>query len=228
MRKQALAAAIAALSLSGAVVAHEAGDIIVRVGAAYGDPDSGSSRIKVNGVSQPGAHVSSDGSNKTQLGLGATYMITSRIGLEVTVSTPYSHKFEAKWGGQSSNYGEASRLSPTVSAQYFFLEPQSRFQPYVGLGVNYTWFHNEKLSREAKADYGANSLRLKNSFGLVAQLGMDYQIGERLLLNASVWKMGISSTAKWKEDWGGGSEEKMKTGIDLNPWVAFIGLGYKF
>ncbi|MCL1860576.1 MAG: outer membrane beta-barrel protein [Proteobacteria bacterium] len=227
MRQQVLAAAIAALSLSGVAVAHEAGDIVLRVGVTYADPDTSSSKIKVNGVSQPGSGVSADGGDKTQFGLGATYMVMPHFGLEVAATTPFTHKFKSKYDGINYSNAKASRLSPTISAQYFFLDPKSSFQPYVGLGVNYTMFYNEKLSDEAKRDYGANSLKVKNSVGLVAQVGMDYKINERLIVNASVQKMSISAKASWKENWGGG-DEKMKVDMDVNPWVYSLGIGFKF
>ncbi|MCL2590477.1 MAG: outer membrane beta-barrel protein [Betaproteobacteria bacterium] len=227
MRKQALAAAIAALSLSGIAAAHEPGDIVLRVGVTYADPDVSSSRIEWNGVSQPGTSLRNDGGSNTQLGLGMTYMIVPHFGLEATITTPFSHKFKSRWAGVDYSNGEVSRLSPTISAQYFFLNPKSNFQPYVGLGVNYSMFYNEKLSSEAKNDFGANNLKIKNSFGLAGQIGMDYTIGNRLVLNASVWKMGISAKATWRENWGAG-EERMKADIDIDPWVYFLGIGYKF
>ncbi|MDR2882028.1 MAG: outer membrane beta-barrel protein [Azoarcus sp.] len=227
MYKKILAASIAALSLSGAAVAHEAGDFILRGGVIHAEPDSSSSKIKVNGVSQPGSGVNADGGNKTQFGLGMTYMVMPHFGLEVTASTPFTHKIRAKYGGVNYNRAETSRMSPTISAQYFFLNPKSKFQPYVGLGLNYTIFHNEKLSNEAKRDYNAKSLKIKNSVGIVAQVGMDYKVTERVVLNASAWKMSMSAKATWKEDWGGG-EQKMKVDMDIDPWVYFIGVGYKF
>jgi len=227
MRTQVLAAAIAALSLSGVAVAHEAGDFILRGGVIHAEPDSSSSKIKVNGVSQPGSGVNADGGSKTQFGLGLTYMVMPHFGLEVTATTPYTHKIRAKYGGVNYNRAEVSRMSPTISAQYFFLNPKSRFQPYVGLGLNYTLYHNEKLSSEAKRDYNARSLKIKDSVGIAAQVGMDYRITERFVVNASVWKMSMSAKAEWKENWRGG-EQKMKADMDIDPWVYYIGAGFKF
>jgi outer membrane protein len=88
--------------------------------------------------------------------------------------------------------------------------------------VTYTAFYNEKLSNEAKAD-GFSNLSLKNSFGLTGQLGMDYALGDSLFLNAAVWRMGMSTTAKMKGDGGG-----IKVDVDVDPWVYFFGVGFKF
>ncbi|MCL1824594.1 MAG: outer membrane beta-barrel protein [Betaproteobacteria bacterium] len=221
MRKHIIAAAIAALSLSGVAVAHEAGEVILRVGVAHADPDVSSSKVKLNGrsVSGTGVDVGSD----TQLGLTTTLMIMPHFGIELLAATPFTHKLTLTQKGYSDfKLGKVSQLPPTVSAQFFFLNPKSRFQPYVGLGVTYTAFYNEKLSNEAKAA-GFSDLSLKNSLGLTGQLGMDYALGDSLFLNAAVWRMGMSTTAKMK-----GLLGDYKVDVDVDPWVYFIGVGFKF
>ncbi len=225
MRKHVFAAAIAALS--GVAVAHEAGEVVLRVGVVHADPDVSSSKIKEEGWGRiPGTSV--DVKSSTQVGLTGTYMIMPHFGLEASITTPFSHKLRDRWGpGESYNLGKASRLSPTVTAQFFFLNPRSAFQPYVGLGLNYTMFYNEKVSDEAKRDWGASDLSMKNSIGVVAQIGMDYKFTNRISMNAAIWKMGMSSKVEWKEDWGGGTD-KYKADVDINPWVYTLGVGFKF
>jgi len=221
MRKHVLAAAIAALSLSGVAVAHEAGEVILRVGVAHVAPDVDSSRIKINGVKQAGTSV--DVKSDTQLGLTATYMVMPHFGIELLAATPFTHKVKANLGGGTKvDLGKVSHLPPTISAQFFFLNPKSAFQPYVGLGLNYTYFFNEKLSGEAKAA-GFSKLKMDDSVGLAAQIGMDYKVSDRIFVNAAIWKLGISSTAKAKL---GNSD--VKVDVDINPWVYFVGAGFRF
>jgi outer membrane protein len=222
MRKHVLAAAIAALTLSGAAVAHEAGEVVLRVGVIHAAPDVDSSRIRVDGLGKlPGSGVDVD--SDTQLGLTATYMVMPHFGIEVLAATPFTHKVKADLGVLGKhNLGKVSHLPPTVSAQFFFLNPKSAFQPYVGLGLNYTFFFNEKLSNEAKA-MGFSNLEMDNSFGLAAQLGMDYKITDRVFVNAAIWRIGMSSTAKVKL---GGTQAKVD--VDINPWVYFLGAGFRF
>ena len=225
MRKHVLAAAIAALSLSGVAVAHEAGEVVLRVGVIHAAPDVDSSKVKVNGAKVPGSSV--DVKSDTQLGLTATYMVMPHFGLEVLAATPFTHKVKAdlKGAGLKDNYnfGKVSHLPPTISAQFFFLNPKSAFQPYVGLGLNYTMFFDEKLSSEAKRD-GFSKLKLDDSFGLAAQIGMDYKVSDRIFVNAAIWKLGISSTAKAKL----AGTNNVKVDVDINPWVYFVGAGFRF
>jgi len=221
MRKHVFAAAIAALSLSGVAVAHEAGEVVLRVGAIHVAPDASSSKIKVGGTKLSGSSV--DVKSDTQLGLTATYMVMPRFGIEVLAATPFTHKVKADLGGgKKVDLGKVSHLPPTVSAQFFFLNPKSAFQPYVGLGVNYTMFFDEKLSNEAKQE-GFSKFKMENSVGLAAQVGMDYKLTDRLFVNAAVWKLGISSTAKAKL-----GNEDVKVDVDINPGVYFIGAGFRF
>ena len=229
MRNHVLATAIAALSLSGAAIAHEAGDVILRVGVVHASPDVSSSKIKVEGygstVKVPESSI--DVKSGTAAGLTGTYMIMPHFGLEASITTPFSHKVKGKAMGESFTIGKVSRLSPTISAQFFFLNPKSAFQPYVGLGVNYTMFYDEKLHREMKED-GAKNFTMSNSVGVVAQIGMDYKITKNLSMNAAVWRMGMSSTVKWRESDPPGDDLKAKADVDINPWVYTLGVGFRF
>jgi len=220
MRKHVLVAAIAALSLSGVAIAHEAGDVILRVGPIHASPDVSSSRVKVGGQK---TDLRADVKDDTQLGLTATYMVMPHLGIELLAATPFTHEVRLKDSSDSAKFGKVSHLPPTVSAQFFFLDPKSKFQPYVGLGLTYTIFFNEKLTSEAK-DAGFSSFKLDDSIGVSAQVGMDYAITDRLILNAAVWKLGMSTTAKAKV----ADTVPVKVDVDINPWVYFLGLGYKF
>jgi outer membrane protein len=224
MRKRVLAVAIAALSLSGVAVAHEAGDVVLRVGVIHAAPDVSSSKIKtdVTGkISGSSADVGSD----TQLGLTATYMVMPHFGLELLAATPFTHDVKVKGvgAGIDGKFGKVSHLPPTLSGQFFFLNPKSKFQPYVGLGLTYTTFFNEKLTSEQKAN-GFSNLSLDDSIGLSMQAGMDFKVTDRMMINAAVWKLGISTTAKAKHNALG----NVKVDVDVDPWVYFFGLGYKF
>jgi outer membrane protein len=225
VRKHVLAAAIAALSFSGVAVAHQPGDVILRVGVAHAEPDvSHSKTIKLNGVKHR-YEEKLDVESSTQIGLSATYMILPRFGIELMASTPFIHRIkETPHDDDKYTVGKVSRLSPTVSGQFFFLNPKSKFQPYVGLGLNYNLFYNAKLSREMKDEGEAKSLKLKNSIGVAAQVGMDYMFTDRLVLNASIMKMVIPTRMEVKYNTG----DKAKLDLDIDPWVFSIGAGYKF
>ena len=62
-----------------------------------------------------------------------------------------------------------------------------------------------------------------SSWGLAANLGVDYMLNEDWFLNASVWYADIDTTATYKA----GSTE-YSTDVQIDPWVFMIGGGYKF
>jgi outer membrane protein W len=48
--------------------------------------------------------------------------------------------------------GSAKQLPPTVNVQYYFLGSDSKFRPYAGVGVNYTFFWDEEVTDEFEAN----------------------------------------------------------------------------
>ncbi len=231
MRKQLFTASLAALALSAPLAhAHEAGDIFIRAGAAHVNPVEDSSRLKINGAPVDGTKATLD--DNTQLGLTGTYMITDKIGIELLAATPFTHKIGIKGvdaalgtpaGTIDGNFGETKHLPPTISLQFYPLDSKSRFQPYVGAGLNYTWFFDKKLTSRQKAN-GFSDLKLKNSWGLAMQVGMDVMITDKLMFNAAVWRIDIDTTASVNHNALG----KVKVDVDVDPWVYMVGLGYKF
>lgn len=206
--------------------AYEQGDWVVRAGYAAVDPrdNSGDLKLKGNPLNGTGAGVDSD----SALGLSISYMVSSTIGIEILAATPFKHAITSKGLSgfgvpDGARLGETKQLPPTISAQYYFASAESAWQPYAGIGINYTSFFDEKLSLAAKEQLGASHLKLKDSWGLALELGMDWRINERWLLNAAIWRMDIDSDASLDTALG-----KVKTHVNIDPWVYMLGVGYKF
>jgi outer membrane protein len=106
------------------------------------------------------------------------------------------------------------------------MEPTSKFQPYAGVGINYTTFFDTDLTGTRKSQ-GFSNLKLKDSVGLAAQLGMDYMLTDRIMLNASIWYVDIDTEAT-VDGPSALSIGKTKVSVDLDPWVYMAGVGYKF
>lgn len=209
------------LALAAAVSAYEGGDLIIRAGVASVQPNEDSSTLKLGGV--PLAGTSAGVGNSDQLGLTLTYMLTSKWGIGVLAATPFEHDITAN--GLGVKAGEAKQLPPTITLQYFPLDSSSAFQPYIGLGINYTLFFSEDVDSELEAVIGSSGdLDLDDSIGLAAQIGADYAIGEHWLINASIWYLDIDTDATFSFDNGA----RVTADVDIDPWVYMIGLGYRF
>ena len=214
-----LAPALLAASIAQA---HQAGDIIVRAGAVTVDPreDSGDLKIGGAGVANTGATLDSD----TQLGLNFVYMVTDKVGVELLAATPFSHEVGVKGlgGGLDGKLADIKHLPPTLSVVYYPLDKTSAFKPYVGVGLNYTTFFQEDLT-SARKTQGFNSLELDDSFGLALQVGADYMLNDKWMVNAQVRYIDIETTADVKL-----GNVPVKVDVDVDPWVYMVGLGYKF
>ena len=227
MNKSLLGASLVALALAApAAHAYQAGDMILRAGAITTAPNESSGDLKFDGNKVSGTKATLD--SDTQLGLTFAYMLTDHIGLELLAATPFKHTVGVKGlgGGLDGKLADIKQLPPTLSLQYYPMEPNSRFQPYAGVGINYTLFFDEDLS-SARKQQGFSNLKLQDSVGIAGQLGMDYLLTDNLLVNASVWYVDIDTKASVNGPTALGYS-KTKVDVDVDPWVYMVGLGYKF
>ncbi|MFT5691527.1 MAG: outer membrane protein [Oceanicoccus sp.] len=86
-------------------------------------------------------------------------MPIDHIAIELLASTPFSHDVNLKGNGiaeavpslpNATHIATVEHLPPTLSLQYFFLDPMSKFHPYTGFGVNYIIILDEDLSSKAE------------------------------------------------------------------------------
>lgn len=228
MKKSLIATSLLAMAIAAPLAhAHQAGDIIVRAGAVTVDPHESSSDIWVGALGTNVAGTKATLDSDTQLGLNFAYMITDRVGIELLAATPFSHNVGVKgmpgpFAGLNGKLGELKHLPPTLSVVYYPLDPKSAFQPYVGAGINYTWFFDTELTSEAEGK-GFSGLDLDDSWGLAAQVGMDYMLSDNLMLNAQVRYIDIET--KGSTSFGG---REVEVDVDVDPFVYMVGLGYKF
>lgn len=228
MRKTLFTASVLAMALAAPFAqAFEAGDIIVRAGAVTVDPHEDSDDIFVGALNTSVAGTKATLDSNTQLGLNFAYMVTNNIGIELLAATPFSHDvgvagMPGAFAGLNGKLGDLKHLPPTLSVIYYPLDSRSVFQPYAGVGINYTWFFDTKLTDAAEAK-GFSGLDLKDSVGLAGQIGADYMLTDNVMLNAQVRYIDIDTTGTTHF---GGNDVKVDVGVD--PFVYMVGLGYKF
>lgn len=138
VRKQLSGGATAALLGAAAalatlpVAAYQAGDLVVRAGAAGVLPDSSSDPIMPLAA---GAQV--EAQDTWSLGLTLTYMVTDKLGVGVLAAWPFEHDIDAAATiAGLGTVGETKQLPPTVTLQYHF-DSATKLHPYIGAGINY-------------------------------------------------------------------------------------------
>ncbi|HBM84588.1 MAG TPA: outer membrane protein OmpW [Halieaceae bacterium] len=214
-----------ALSVAAAApgaYAFQQGDFIVRAGLTNVSPDDSSSNIFVGSDLGVNLSVGDD----TQLGLNVAYFVSDRLNIEVLAATPFTH--DVNFGvsdplGTGDRLGEVTHLPPTITLNYYFNNPSSAFQPYVGAGINYTVFFDEDFT-SANDAAGLKNLSLDNSFGLSAQLGVDYMVNDQWFINGSVRWIDIDTEASFNLNGTPGNVNS----IEIDPMVYTISLGYRF
>lgn len=217
-----------------ALAAHNAGDILLRVGAVTVAPDTESGTV--SGLPDGVNNARVDVENNSQLSLTATYMLTDNLGLELLAATPFSHDIVGKGNLQGVAVGETRHLPPTLSLQYHFGGKEGIFNPYVGIGINYTMFFSEEVDGQLLntlntlptiAGLGgirAVDMELDGSLGLAGQAGVDIKVADNWYVNAAVWYIDIGTTAELKTDLGTTHE----VDVDIDPWVFNLAVAYKF
>ncbi|MFO7857552.1 MAG: OmpW family outer membrane protein, partial [Ectothiorhodospiraceae bacterium] len=112
-------------------------------------------------------------------------------------------------------------LPPTLSVQYHF-DTDTAFRPYVGVGINYTLFSDEEVDSDAAA-LGVTDIDIEDSMGWAAQVGVDYELGNRWLVNADLRYIDLEAESQVKTATGSTDVD-----VDIDPWVATIAVGYRF
>ncbi|GAA5216808.1 outer membrane protein OmpW [Corallincola platygyrae] len=195
----------------------------MRGGIINVSPDDSSGNVWVDGLGSTDMGVGVD--DDTQLGLNFAYMVTDNIAVELLAATPFTHDVNlenSQLGLGDGKLAEVTHLPPTLSALYFFGDSQTKFRPYVGLGLNYTIFFDEEFTGSRK-EQGFNDLDLSNSFGWSAQLGADYSLNDNWFINAQARYIDISTDADFKV-----GDSKASVSVDIDPWVYMASVGYRF
>ncbi|MFC3440560.1 OmpW family protein [Sphingobium rhizovicinum] len=214
------AAAIMAMgagALATPAMAKE-GDVLIRLRGIMVAPNEKSGSIL---PAFPGEKASVD--NAVTPEVDVTYMATDNIGFELIAATT-KHSASGRTGTTGSLGKLASTwvLPPTLTAQYHFL-PEARVRPYVGAGVNYTLFYNEKPSGALEGAVGDTKVHMSDSFGWAAQAGVDIDINDKMFLNLDVKYIDIDTTARLSTTAAG----VQKVRINLDPLVFGVGIGFR-
>jgi len=152
-------------------------------------------------------------SNSVVPELDISYFFTKNIAVELILGvTPHNVKGAGTLAG--TRIGSAWLLPPTLMLQYHFTD-LGPFKPYVGVGVNYTVFFNEK------AKGGFTSFDLKDTFGLALQAGVDYMIDEHWGVNFDVKKIFLEPKVKVNNGLISGK-------VKIDPWLIGAGVTYRF
>jgi outer membrane protein len=169
--KTALLALLATAALAAPAAAQSAGEMTLGFGVALVSPKDD------NGTLAGAAATVSDNARPS---ITFEYFLRDNLGLEVLGALPFKHSVYLNGGFA----GETKQLPPTLSLNYH-IPTGGKLTPFVGLGVNYTKFF------ETSSPLG--DLKIDDSFGLAAHLGVDYAVSDKAALRLDLRYVDINS-----------------------------------
>lgn len=194
--------AAATLAASSQAFAYGAGDIFTRVGVAKVAPKSDNGSLA-------GGAFAVDVQDKTGPAFTLGYRFHDKVGVELLAALPFEHDIALN----GDHLASTKHLPPTLTLQYYPLGgSESPVQPYVGAGINYTRFSDERLA--------IGELELDDAWGAAAQVGVDLLIDEHWALNAAAWYLDIDTDAK--------INGAAASTVTIDPMVVMAGLSYRF
>lgn len=149
--------------------------------------------------------------------LDISYFFTKNIAAELILGVT-RHSVSGAGTLTGVDVGKAWLLPPTLTLQYHFTE-FGAFKPYVGAGVNYTFFFSQSAAGGTVIDS-----HLKDSFAPAVQFGFDYMFDRHWGINVDVKKLWL------RPEWSGTLAGNIPvTGkVNLDPWLIGTGITYKF
>lgn len=190
------------------VFSIQAKDMMVRMRAINIMPDESGTPTVVGGTVQ----INSESVPEIDF----SYFFTENLAIELIAATA-THKVKTYNSASNTNHdlGDVSLLPPTLLFQYH--HQFGKIKPYIGAGLNYTFFYG--------ADPGSHKgISYDNSFGWAAQIGADIDLGNNVYLNLDLKRIAISTDVR--VDLYSGSS--ITADVDINPFVAGLGIGHRF
>ena len=191
--------------------AYDKGTFVARAGAAGVYPTDDSEDLSGLG------RVEAD--DAWSLGLTFTYMATDNVGFGLLAAWPFEHDIEGSDGAldAAGDVAETKHLPPTVTLQYHFDTPSKKIHPWLGAGINYTYFFDE----DTKGILEGTDIDIDNSWGWALEAGLDYELTDDWTIGAQVFYINIETQADI-EALG------KQYDVDINPWVYMVSVGRKF
>jgi len=146
--------------------------------------------------------------NQTGPTFNIAYFLNQHWAIDVLGGLAFKHQINVN----GDRAGSTKHLPPILSLQYHF-RPEATIRPFVGVGINYTRFLDEKLDSGAK-------LSLGSSWGPAVQAGVDIALDDHWSVGGDIRYARIDTRVEINGDHVGK--------VEINPAVYSINVGYRF
>lgn len=220
-----------AMALACATVAAHAGETenTLKVGYAHiGFNTKSGDLTGPAGTTPPG--VQADLNDAATLALVYERNLSGPWSVVLQAGTPPVVKMDGAGNGAAlGQVGTTRAWFPAVLAHYTFDGPWGT-QPYLGAGVNYTFYTDGQVSPAYTAAFGGSSstAKLKSSWGHVLKIGMGFPLGRNWVIDAAYSRYGIKTTATITTATPGLGDIARTVDVRSDPNVVGLMLGYRF
>ena len=239
IRSAGLAVCICSSALAGNANAQTAGSFTVATGWLHVAPQSSATPLTVESVGgmTVNQQVPGSGAHATAtdtMGITTEYYVTDHIGVATLIGLPLTVNLVgdgslAKYG----TLGSTRPMPPAIVLRYHLLGAQSKFRPFVGLGVNYTWFTqirttNSQFITDNLGPGGTAHATLSSSWNPVFELGAYYAITNHWSVGASVGYVPVKTHLTLDGTTANGTQIVSRSTIRINPVNVFLNVAYTF
>lgn len=214
-------AAAGLLTLATPAFAQSGGQWVFRAGAAHVAPDVTSSALSAPSV----ADTRVDVDNGATVIFGATYYLDDDLSVDLLAGLPFKH--DLLGAGSAAGVGKVGSVrasAPAVFLQYRFNDPSATVRPFVGAGVTYADFTDEKgtaaLTAITNPGGPGTLIEADGAFGGGLQVGVSVRLARRWFLEGSITKLLLKTSATLST--------AQKVDLTLDPLVTTIAVGYRF
>lgn len=168
--------------------------------------------------------------------IDVSYYFTKNIAIEA-ICCVSKHKVTGAGVLQGLNIGSTWVFPPTVLLQYHFTN-FGAFQPYIGVGVNFTAYFGAKGGNQfapfltPAGLVGSNAitnLSVGPSWGVAGQVGFDYMINQNWGVNVDLKRILMEPTAYANVfNSAVGAYIPVRAKVNIDPWVVSAGITYRF
>lgn len=175
-------------------LAQSAGTWLARVGATTITPSVTSGDMTAPSF----AGTKSDVGAASQVSGGVTYFYTDNLSVDLPLALPFKHKlYGAGALAAAGQIGEVQSLPMTVFLQYRFMDANSQFRPYVGLGATYAYFSNAvgsgALTAMTNPGGPATTLNVDSKFAITPQIGATFALDDKTFVDVFYSKTMLST-----------------------------------
>ncbi|MEM6902817.1 MAG: OmpW family outer membrane protein [Pseudomonadota bacterium] len=191
-------------------IGKQAGDFMIRARGILVEPDEDASVDTIGGTVDIDEQVVPE--------VDFSYFITDHIALELIAAVTPHDVTATNTSLGNVDLGDVLLLPPTLTVQYHML-PEKRFSPYVGAGINATFF----IDDDVPSGGAVTDIDYDPSVGFALQAGVDYFINDNMLLNFDIKKVFINTDVDISTTLG-----PISADVDIDPWIIGVGVGWKF